>query len=88
MSQPVTVPAIPTRQVRMTIVQVRIPFWRRLFARELILGVLGTVQDVALLTRSQGQEMLAQGYQSKWLPYEHHPATEPQPGPPPEVKRA
>lgn len=69
----------PTKQVRMTVVRVAIPFWRRLFAGELVLGILGTVEDVALLTRDQAQEMLTAGYQSKWVPYQDAQAVDPTP---------
>lgn len=75
--RPVTIP--PKQALRMTLVRVHVPFLRRLFAGEMVFGILGTVQDVALLTRDQAQEMLAAGYQSKWVPYQEAAASEPAP---------
>ena len=75
--RPVTIR--PTQKLRMTLVRVHVPFFRRLFAGELVFGILGTVQDVALLSRSQAQEMLAAGYQQKWVPYQDAQATDPTP---------
>jgi hypothetical protein len=78
--RPVTVAA--KREVRMTLVRVHLPFWRRWFSGEVVLGILGTVQDVALLTRAQAQACVEAGYQSKWVPYQESAApTAPPKGP-------
>lgn len=77
-----------TKQLRLTIVSVKIPFLRRvlaLFRGELILGVMGTVQDVAVLSRSEAGELYAGGHHSTWLPYQQSPATDVAP-PPLEIK--
>ncbi len=76
-------PVIPAiQQVRLTIVSLKIPFLRRLFALfngELVLAVMGTVQDVAVVSRSEAQDLLAQSHQQKWVPYQHAHASEPAP---------
>lgn len=80
-SKPVTVPALPGRpSVKLSVVRVRLPFWRRLFSGELVFGVMGTVTDIALLTRSEAQTLLQAGHESRWLPYQESAAVD---GPPP-----
>lgn len=79
-SKPVTVPALPQRPtVKLTVVRLKVPFWKRLFASELVLGIMGTVTDVALLSREEAQTLLQAGHESRWLPYQSHPGTEPGP---------
>jgi hypothetical protein len=76
-------PVIPAvQQVRLTIVSLKVPFLRRLFALfngELVLAVMGTVQDVAVVSRSEAQDILAQSHQQKWVPYRDAHASDPTP---------
>lgn len=79
--KPVTVPA--KKQMRITLVNLKLPFLARLWALvsgELVIAVLGTVQEVALVSRDEAHQLMADGYQSKWLPYKTDPASE---APPP-----
>lgn len=59
--------------LRVTIVRLKIPFLTRLLAifnGELVLGIMGTVQDVAVLSRSDAQEIMDSEYTKKWVPYQ------------------
>lgn len=59
--------------LRLTIVNVKVPLWHRilaLFNGELVLAVMGTVQDVAVVTRSDAQQMLADSHQKRWVPFQ------------------
>lgn len=70
--KPVLIP--PKRQMRVTMVTVKIPFWARLlalFSGELILAVQGMVQDVAVIDRPTAHEMFSQSRDAKWLPFQH-----------------
>lgn len=59
--------------LRLTIVNIQVPFWRRvlaLFRGELVLAIHGTVREVAVISRSDGQLLLARSHEAKWLPFQ------------------
>lgn len=61
------------QQLRLTIVNVKLPLLARLralFSGELVLGIMGTVQDVAVITRADAQDLLDTSHQQKWVPYQ------------------
>lgn len=71
--RPVSVPA--KKQLRLTVINVKLPVLRRiiaLFTGELVLAVLGTVQEVAVITREDGQDILAEAHKLKWQPYQEN----------------
>lgn len=51
---------------KITVLQVEVPLWRRLFAGRLFLAVLGDVQDVRLVDRSTAQGLMDQG-RYRWV---------------------
>ena len=69
-------------KLRLTLVRVHVPFLRRLFSGELVLGIMGTVHDVKLLSRRDAYALMEAGHETTWLPYQESPATGPVAGPP------
>ena len=70
------------KQMRVTVVQVHLPWWARLFRRTIFLGVRGLVDEVALLDRHEARAIFEQGYRKQWMPYQANRDTEPPPSGP------